>query len=80
MDAERTVLKRRRIGNNELERLGIDWNALGKIDGPRLRECRNLIGNTGVDGSNNNNNNKCSSGVKVPKLTPESYSLKRWVA
>ncbi|KAL5082746.1 hypothetical protein RYX36_011167 [Vicia faba] len=80
MDAERNVLlKRRRIGSTELERLGVDWNALGKIDGPRLRECRNPIGNSGVDGSNNNSNNKCGSVVKVPKLAPESYSLKRWV-
>ncbi|MCI90443.1 histone-lysine N-methyltransferase ATX2-like protein, partial [Trifolium medium] len=25
-DSERTVLKRKRIGSNELESLGIDWN------------------------------------------------------
>ncbi|CAL5191354.1 unnamed protein product [Lathyrus oleraceus] len=77
MDSERTVLKRRKIGSTELERLGVDWNALGKLHGPRLRECRNPIGSFGIDGSNNNN--KCSSVAKLPKLTPESYSLKRWV-
>jgi hypothetical protein len=78
-DSERTALKRRRIGCNELESLGIDWNALGKFDGPRLRECRNQIGNSaGFDGKSSNKK-KFGSGVKLPKLMPDSYTLKRWV-
>lgn len=76
-NCERTVLKRRKIGSTELERLGVDWNALGKFDGPRLRECRNQIGNSGFDGSNNSN--KCGSVVKIHKLFPDSRALKRWV-
>ncbi|MCH79477.1 histone-lysine N-methyltransferase ATX2-like, partial [Trifolium medium] len=52
LDSERTVLTRRTIGSNELESIGIDWNALGKLDGPRLRECCNQIGNFGFDGKN----------------------------
>ncbi|PNY00224.1 histone-lysine N-methyltransferase ATX2 [Trifolium pratense] len=38
-NSERTVLTRRTIGSNELESIGIDWNALRKHDGPRSREC-----------------------------------------
>jgi len=71
VDCERTVLKRRRIGSNELERLGIDLNLIGKIDdGPGLRKCRNQIGNFSEN---------CDSVAKNSKLVPESYTLKRWV-
>lgn len=71
VDCERTVLKRRRIGSNELERLGIDLNLIGKIDdGPGLRKCRNQIGNF---------SDNCDSVAKNSKLVPESYTLKRWV-
>lgn len=70
------VHKKRKIGSTELERLGINWNATRNLDGPRLRECRTQIGNSGIDG----NNSKCGSVVKLPKLMSESQAVKRWVA
>ena len=57
-------MKRRRIGSNELEGLGIDLNLLGKIDdGPGLRKCRNQIGNFSEN---------CDFVAKNSKSVPES--------
>ena len=72
------MVKRRKIGSTELEKLGVDLGALRGLDGPRLRECRN---------NNNNNNNHvdgerkgCGGSLeKFPKLVSESRTVKRWV-
>ena len=51
-ESERRLLKKRKIGSTELERLGVDLNtAIGDVDGPRLRECRNQFGNSGAAGN-----------------------------
>ncbi|KAJ4841207.1 hypothetical protein Tsubulata_043984 [Turnera subulata] len=38
---EEEKAKKRRIGSNELVKLGVDSSALRGLDGPRLRDCRN---------------------------------------
>ncbi|XP_027353550.1 histone-lysine N-methyltransferase ATX2-like [Abrus precatorius] len=74
-DGERRLLKKRKTGTTELEKLGVDLNtAIGSVDGPRLRECRGQLGNSVVAG-----NVKCGSLEKLPKLLPESRSVKRWL-
>ncbi|KAJ1435470.1 Zinc finger, PHD-type [Sesbania bispinosa] len=77
-DSEKRVLKKRKTGSTELEKLGVDLNAVGNLDGPRLRECRTQIGNSGIAG---NNNAKFGGGSleNFPKLLPESRTVKRWV-
>jgi len=72
---EKRLLKKRKIGSTELERLGVDLNtAIGDADGPRLRECRNQFGNSGAAG-----NVKCGSLENLPKLSPDSRPVKKWV-
>ncbi|KAG4937609.1 hypothetical protein JHK85_052528 [Glycine max] len=74
-ESERRLLKKRKIGSTELERLGVDLNtAIGDVDGPRLRECRNQFGNSGAAG-----NAKCGSLENLPKMLPESRNVKKWV-
>lgn len=69
--------KKRRIGCNELAKLGVDSSVLCKLDRPRLRDCRN-----------NNNNSVNSNSVKKRKhnSTPNSQrgftgsaTAKKWV-
>ncbi|KAK7295625.1 hypothetical protein RJT34_18536 [Clitoria ternatea] len=71
--SERRFLKKRKIGSTELEKLGVDLNAAigNDLHGPRLRECRNQLGNSG--------NAKTGSLENFPKLLPESRTVKRWV-
>ncbi|BAT83120.1 hypothetical protein LR48_Vigan03g008900 [Vigna angularis] len=72
---ETRLLKKRKIGSTELERLGVDLNtAIGDADGPRLRECRNQFGNSGAAG-----NVKCGSLENLPKISPDSRPVKKWV-
>ncbi|XP_020218632.1 histone-lysine N-methyltransferase ATX2 [Cajanus cajan] len=74
-DADRRLLKKRKIGSTELERLGGGLNAaVGDADGPRWRECRSQFGNSGAAG-----NVKCGSLENLPKLLPESRAVKKWV-
>lgn len=80
--SESKVLKRRKIGTAELEKLGVDLNGVrNHLDGPRLRECRSQIGNSGT--GNNSSNTKCGGGgaslENLPKLIPESRTAKKWV-
>ncbi|XP_057436320.1 histone H3-lysine(4) N-trimethyltransferase ATX1-like [Lotus japonicus] len=80
--SESKVLKRRKIGTAELEKLGVDLNGVrNHLDGPRLRECRTQIGNSGT--GNNSSNTKCGGGgaslENFPKLIPESRTAKKWV-
>ncbi|KAK7374756.1 hypothetical protein VNO80_08193 [Phaseolus coccineus] len=72
---EKRLLKKRKIGSTELERLGVDLNtAIGDVDGPRLRECRNQFGNSGAAG-----NFKCGSLENLPKGSPDSRPVKKWI-
>ena len=74
-ESEKRLLKKRKIGSTELERLGVDLNtAIGDVDGPRLRECRNQFGNSGAAG-----NAKYGSLENLPKVLPESRNVKKWV-
>ncbi|KAL9297399.1 hypothetical protein ACSQ67_023295 [Phaseolus vulgaris] len=67
--------RKRKIGSTELERLGVDLNtAIGDVDGPRLRECRNQFGNSGAAG-----NFKCGSLENLPKGSPDSRPVKKWI-
>jgi len=53
----------------------VDLNtAIGDADGPRLRECRNQFGNSGAAG-----NVKCGSLENLPKMSPDSRPVKKWV-
>ena len=71
--------KRRRIGSNELLKLGVDSNNLLGFDRPRLRDCRN----------NTNNNSSKTGNFKRKKrdfmvTNPDNFSSlpatsKRWV-
>lgn len=41
IDVDLRVLKKRRLGSSELEKLGVDSSVLSSFNGPRLRDCRN---------------------------------------
>lgn len=82
-DDLRVLKKRRRFGNSELVKLGVDSSVLSSFDGPRLRDCRNNKAN------NINLNSGCSSGnlkrkksdskLNCKSILSVSSTTKRWV-
>ncbi|XWS09310.1 hypothetical protein CRYUN_Cryun40dG0074500 [Craigia yunnanensis] len=79
IEIDESFRKKRRIGSNELAKLGVDSSVLCKLDRPRLRDCRN---------NNNVNNNVNSNSVKKRNHNSTSNSqrgftgsatAKKWV-
>ncbi|XP_010522208.1 PREDICTED: histone-lysine N-methyltransferase ATX2 isoform X2 [Tarenaya hassleriana] len=69
--------KKRRIGNGELVKLGVDSSILSSSIGPRLRDCRNNNAYTGKK-ENESLKKKRGSAKNLDNLFP-SASAKRWV-
>ena len=79
IEIDESFRKKRRVGCNELAKLGVDSSVLCELDRPRLRDCRN---------NNSVNNNANSNSIKKRKhnSTPNSQqgftgsaTAKKWV-
>ncbi|KAF5742713.1 histone-lysine N-methyltransferase ATX2-like [Tripterygium wilfordii] len=66
--------KKRKIGNGELLKLGVDMSVLCGLDGPRLRDCRNHSVNSNVKVGNQKRKKRDAN-----KGLPSSATSKRWV-
>ncbi|XP_061968612.1 histone-lysine N-methyltransferase ATX2-like isoform X3 [Populus nigra] len=71
--------KRRRIGSNELLRLGVDSNILLGFDRPRLRDCRNNTNNSNSKIGNFKRKKRDSLVTNSDKFSALPDTSKRWV-
>ncbi|KAJ6956317.1 histone-lysine N-methyltransferase ATX2-like [Populus alba x Populus x berolinensis] len=71
--------KRRRIGSNELLRLGVDSNILLGFDRPRLRDCRNNTNNSNSKIGNFRRKKRDSLVTNSDKFSALPDTSKRWV-
>lgn len=67
--------KRRRVGNGELMKLGVDSSSLSVSTTPRLRGCRI----NAVCSGNKQNGSSRSKKNSVKKVVPPSATAKKWV-
>lgn len=71
--------KKRKLGINELLKLGVDSSILCNLDGPRLRDSRS---NHKLDRSKNGEKlrlKKRNSSVSCEKILSDPSSVKKWV-
>ncbi|XP_031271305.1 histone-lysine N-methyltransferase ATX2-like isoform X2 [Pistacia vera] len=80
IDVDLRVLKKRRLGSSELEKLGVDSSVLRSFNGPRLRDCRNS------NKANNFNLYSASNSGSLKRKQRDSKTIlsissttKRWV-
>lgn len=80
IDVDLRVLKKRRLGSSELEKLGVDSSVLSSFSGPRLRDCRNSnkTNHFNLYSSSNSGNLKRKQRHSKTILST-SPSTKRWV-
>ncbi|KAF9688319.1 hypothetical protein SADUNF_Sadunf02G0185100 [Salix dunnii] len=71
--------KRRRIGSNELLKLGVDSNNLLGFDRPRLRDCRNNTNNNSSKIGNFKRKKRDSMGTNPDNFSSLPATTKRWV-
>ncbi|CAK7348099.1 unnamed protein product [Dovyalis caffra] len=71
--------KRRRIGSNELLKLGVDSNILLGLDRPRLRDCRNNTNSSNSKIRNFKRKKRDSMVTNSDKFSALPATTKRWV-
>ncbi|KAG5231903.1 histone-lysine N-methyltransferase [Salix suchowensis] len=71
--------KRRRMGSNELLRLGVDSNIVLGFDRPRLRDCRNNTNNSNSKIESFKRKKRDSMVTSSDKFSPLTATSKRWV-
>lgn len=76
--------KRRRVGNGELVKLGVDSTSFEALNGPRLRDCRNhgaVDSNLKRTGPNlgSQRKKKRDSSEKSGNVLPNSAKSKKWI-
>ena len=78
-EIDESFRKKRRIGSNELAKLGVDSSVLCKVDRPRLRDCRNNTSVNNIVNSNSVKKRKHSSTPNSQRGFTGSATAKKWV-